>query len=131
MIDSMLSQLGGSGVKMATGSYVGDGTYGPDNPNTLTFEFAPKLFIFNGYTLDNVVQLSDSGCPTKPINMDFVGTSYTPFNLGARGANFAMYIKKSSDGKTITWYSTEGTYDSGYDAQQNISGATYRYTAIG
>lgn len=32
-------------VKMETGSYVGTGTYGADNPNELTFPFEPKLVI--------------------------------------------------------------------------------------
>ena len=31
------------GTQIATGSYVGTGTYGASNPNTLTFDFEPKL----------------------------------------------------------------------------------------
>ena len=39
-----------AGVKIATGSYTGDGTYGSDHPNTLTFPFTPKVvFLFNAY----------------------------------------------------------------------------------
>ena len=39
-----------AGVKIATGSYTGDGTYGSDHPNTLTFPFTPKVvFLFNCY----------------------------------------------------------------------------------
>ena len=32
-------------VRIATGSYVGTGTYGASNPCSLTFDFAPKLLI--------------------------------------------------------------------------------------
>lgn len=48
-----------NGVKVATGSYVGTGTYGSKNPCSLTFDFKPKLIFMwqdvlsskNGYTL--------------------------------------------------------------------------------
>lgn len=44
-------QIGGF-HKMTTGSYVGSGTYGIDNPNKLTFDFEPKMVVIytNGYT---------------------------------------------------------------------------------
>ena len=31
------------------GSYAGTGQYGPENPNTLTFDFAPRVVILFGY----------------------------------------------------------------------------------
>ena len=34
-------------AKIQTGSYVGTGTYGASNPNSLTFNFMPKLFIIS------------------------------------------------------------------------------------
>lgn len=44
----------GDGARIATGSYVGTGTYGSGNPNTLTFEFEPKIVIVyeENYRLD-------------------------------------------------------------------------------
>ena len=42
-----LGQIGEGMAKIETGSYVGTGTYGSSNPNSLTFEFAPKVvFIY-------------------------------------------------------------------------------------
>ena len=35
-------------AKIQTGSYIGTGTYGSNNPNTLTFDFEPKLLIVSG-----------------------------------------------------------------------------------
>ena len=42
-----LGQIGEGMTKIETGSYVGTGTYGKKNPNSLTFGFAPKVvFIY-------------------------------------------------------------------------------------
>ena len=42
--------------KIATGSYTGTGTYGSSNPNSLTFEFDPKIvFVYHaisGFQID-------------------------------------------------------------------------------
>lgn len=38
-----------SSVKIETGSYVGTGTYGSSNPNSLTFGFQPKIIIINQF----------------------------------------------------------------------------------
>lgn len=42
IINASLPSSGG--VKLASGSYVGTGTYGVDNKNTVNVGFAPKLF---------------------------------------------------------------------------------------
>lgn len=34
-----------AGVQIATGSYVGTGKYGSSNPNSLAFEFKPKIVV--------------------------------------------------------------------------------------
>ena len=34
---------GMGGVKIASGSYVGTGTYGVNNPTRITFDFTPKF----------------------------------------------------------------------------------------
>ena len=44
IINASLPSSGG--VKLASGSYVGTGTYGVDNKNTVNVGFAPKLFLF-------------------------------------------------------------------------------------
>lgn len=100
------------GVQIATGSYVGTGTYGSANPNTLTFEFEPKLVI---------VRSSGTGFPfgfsavsdSTVIHPD--GTQNTSYNISAEWS-----------GKAVTWYSTYDSY-----AQYNASGTEYYYIAIG
>ena len=40
---SLVKAEDAKGVKIAAGSYVGTGTYGSSNPNSLTFDFVPKI----------------------------------------------------------------------------------------
>ena len=45
-LEALLAALKQAGaVQIATGSYVGTGTYGADHPCSLTFDFSPKLVI--------------------------------------------------------------------------------------
>ena len=45
-IDSILK----NSAKIQTGSYVGTGTYGENNPCTLTFDFIPEVFFIQNLT---------------------------------------------------------------------------------
>ena len=46
MLEALLAALKQAGaVQIATGSYVGTGTYGADHPCSLTFDFVPKEVI--------------------------------------------------------------------------------------
>ena len=45
-ISDVLAQLG-TKARIQTGSYVGTGTYGADNPCSLTFDFVPKFLCIN------------------------------------------------------------------------------------
>lgn len=118
------------GVKIATGSYKGTGTYGASNPNSLTFEFEPKLvFMFKDKF---PVYGSVSSTTSYPVYGTTIGmtTTYSRslFNIYGRrsGDDYYLYAKKSSDGKTLSWY-----HEARADDQMNDSGVTYRYIAIG
>lgn len=118
------------GVKIATGSYTGTGTYGASNPNSLTFEFEPKLvFMFKDKF---PVYGSASSTTSYPVYGTTIGmtTTYSRslFNIYGRrsGDDYYLYAKKSSDGKTLSWY-----HEADARAQINDSGVTYRYIAIG
>lgn len=95
-------------ARIETGSYVGTGTYGSANPNTLTFEFAPK-FVF----------VSSGGG----------GSSYF---LWVQGCNKTSgeYNDDSSvvvvSGNTLSWYNPVNN-----TSQRNVKGWTYYYIAIG
>lgn len=110
-----IGQLG-SFARMETGSYIGTGKYGADNPNSLTFKFVPKfvlIFWAEGGNPNNAMAfLSADG-----------GISYKPG--GSNGQWFyASGIEVKITGTTITWYA------SSLQIQMNGS-VKYQYLAIG
>lgn len=96
------------GVKIATGSYTGTGTYGASNPNSLTFAFEPKLVFITGNSG------SDRGIFILGQGRGELSSSYVTF-----------YILSS--GKNMSWYSNSGSAQS----QLNMNNQTYYYVAIG
>lgn len=97
--------------KIETGSYVGTGTYGVDNPNTLTFGFAPKFVIVytNGVSTGNQVILFNPAITAIGFNQ-----------------NSGWGLSLSWNENSVSWYHEE------YASQQfNASETTYYYYAIG
>lgn len=114
--------------KIATGSYVGTGTYGQNNPNTLTFDFTPKLWGILCYT--------QSGAPTLvtvtfrvPFGLDVTGGQ--KYLVAFRGSNLCD-IQVHYIGQTAYWnaYDYPGSSPSATE-QFNEVGCTYYYVAIG
>ena len=102
-----LGQLGNK-MRIETGSYVGTGKYGKNNPNTLTFGFEPKFVII--------------GMDRGGIYIDF----YFWGNIGLSGANnYASENIVSISNHTMSWY-----HPSDVSGQLNSSGREYRYIAI-
>ncbi len=95
-----------------TGSYVGTGTYGASNPNSLTFRGVPVFVLV--YTYAGTVNTSNFCfmCTDMLSGFTHYGTQ-TPYGLGV-----------SLSGKTVSWY--------GYGAtqQHNVNGVTYHYFAL-
>ncbi len=114
-------------VHIATGSYIGTGTYGSNNPNSLTFDFEPKLVMIygikQGTELTNLLHVTGTiyAIPTETLT-----TTYTRY-FGFGTKNYT-YGKKSDDGKMIYWYSTNSSSDQRNESNQN---AQYYYLAIG
>ena len=105
-------------AKIQTVSYIGTGTYGASNSNSITFSFAPRIIFMrdsNGSTI------------YYPVFPQLLSTSYAE-RLGFISSS-RFYIKKSSDGKTFTWYSDSST-NPAMD-QCNSSGWTYACCAVG
>ena len=109
------------GPQIATGSYFGTGTYGTSNPNTLTFDFVPKLVIIKG------VQ------PTVFINPSTDGCTWIDSCKG--GEYHATW-----NGNTLSWWGGDSDYwygggsstsDTEADGQLNEARVVYRYLAIG
>ena len=146
MIMNGLSQGGGSDSRVPviyTTSYVGTGTSGQNNPNTLTFDFVPEfIWIYAIYqsnktnesqrTFESLLRCKiTSSSNDGPTNFPFcmcanLTTNYEKYK-GFMYVNAPEYFftKKSEDGKTISWY-----YNATYGAMEqfNRNDQYYNYT---
>ena len=102
-------------VHIETGSYAGTGTYGESNPNSLTFDFEPKIVFLRQRVSDTI--------SSKILSVLTYGNSST-YNV--EGTSSHYYITVNWNGKTVSWYSNQ---ESSY--QMNGSKTTYSYVAIG
>ena len=100
------------GVKIATGSYTGTGTYGASNPNSLTFEFEPKLVFISS---------KDQNPPVCAFAINGQ-TTFSKTNIG----DSSQTSRCSFSGNSFTWYN--GRY---VDIQFNMLDRIYYYVAIG
>ena len=110
-----MGQLGNK-AQIETGSYVGTGKYGKNNPNTLTFEFVPKVvFIYEnpGSNLHSVALLFPGGCGLG-------GRQLLPSSSAS-----VMGISCIFNENSISWYQN-------YALEQfNGNGVSYAYIALG
>lgn len=102
--------------KIETGSYVGTGTYGANNPNTLTFGFKPKM-VFMTDGRDNFDERYTMFFPwiesLKTINIFKVSQNDYQLNT-------------TISGNTISWFTTSNA-----SFQWNEANRKYCYLAIG
>lgn len=121
-----------AGSRVILGSYVGTGKTGKSNPNHITLAEPFKLLCIYGIQdTDSYTSISDSDiCNIIPSSI--IPTEYTSgfgFGMGYNYNPRDTYGKKSTDGKTFSWY-----YDlspSGAESVQfNQSGTVYHYYAI-
>lgn len=113
--------------RVVFGSYVGTGKYGERYPNSITFDFAPKFVcvsINDGVVVDTSAIDKTTGA--------FV-TAWATAPSWSQGFGYSTKSKgrKSTDGKTISWYTKEDNDAYGPKYQLNESGKTYYYMAIG
>lgn len=97
-------------TRVATGSYDGAGKKGANYPNTLTFDFEPKLVIVS--------------CGAGHLIMV---SGEDEFEYAPQGSVASYAMKMAVNGKTISWYTLNG--EVGH--QFNNSATTYQYIAIG
>ena len=108
-------------VSIETGSYVGTGTFGPDNPNTLTFPFKPDILIIQKRYQE----------PSANTNLSFAiisaesGFATNQF-LNGKNPNGFFTLWVTSTENSISWYAGPSA-----GAQQNGQNISYYYTAIG
>lgn len=159
-VDGALKTLAGTALglaKIATGSYVGTGLYGENNPVELTFDFEPKMLVIipanpNNRTYANYsVSLGQSSIPAFLMtkDMEYALTHYHGSFVNQQADTGAAGYQKLllTWGKTVSFYSNnlwtdeeDGTQsaftlcadtDHIIKAQFNVEGATYYYVAIG
>ena len=107
----------GDKTSIETGSYVGTGTYGSGNPNTLTFRFEPK---FVHIQAGNIGKEDSSG-----FKFAFFVLGTKGFSIGPGSANELYNLNAKFDGNTLSWYL-------GNAAQQlNTKKANYFFIALG
>lgn len=121
--------------QIVTGSYVGTGAAGIDNPNSLTFDKPPKWLVIceaNG----RPIRINQSSVVRNYEGMlDGLTTEYQAnvWGISTDGWSSAK-AKVSADRKTVYWYasgfSTEEHPTRDATAQLNDSGETFRYMAI-
>lgn len=101
--------------KIETGSYVGTGTKGPNNPCSVTFNFVPKFVA--------VIGTGSWLFLRQGIKGNYPGS-------GDRGGVNNVVTSGMND-KTITWYVNNTTTTNYEQYQCNTAGVTYNYIALG
>jgi hypothetical protein len=106
------------------GSYVGTGTYGSDNKNSLTFGFVPKLLIID----DGDRCYTENGSAYALARQLLLVNGITSMNVGKfyDGGVWQIVNMNITWGATVSWYTS---YTARF--QNNQSGKTYKYVAIG
>lgn len=119
-------------IKIEMGSYTGTGKNGSQNPNSLTFSFAPKFVWFTSYaynaSTDLLLHCTIQG--NNVVDMTSLTTEYIdgvgPRRTTTNSSNHSSAAKKSEDGKTLSWYASLNA-----DTQMNTANRVYNYIAIG
>ena len=101
-------------AQICTGSYVGTGTYGEDDPTEITFPFVPDLWGILGYFTNNKRSWVRGQSQLVPWGISATGLFTT---AGSATTNF--------DGTTASLYS-----DTGADYQGNGNNQIYYYIGI-
>lgn len=110
-LDTANLALSGGGVKIATGSYTGDGDSGASNPVKLDFDFEPLIVILNTQTTNTFNSGPVQYMLTRP-------STILGFNSVRPG--------------TVVWSSTSVSfYNTGAEYMFNTYGEQYSYIAIG
>ena len=119
-----LGQLGNM-AQIATGSYMGTGTYGNSNPNTLTFNFKPKYVLIYG-TLTS----GRNGITGYVFPCLFLTNVYTQYAYISNSITNEYSWAKVNE-NTLSWYSSVDNASNAQNQQANNNNYTYYYIAIG
>ena len=107
---------------VTTGTYMGTGTYGENNPNKITFEKTPKTIIISTINLDT---------NNYAVSMVLVnGCEYSGFSsyVGANKQGQSLVMNKinwKNEGRLVEWYTNSDSAN-----QMNGLNVEYKYIAI-
>ena len=122
-----------AGAKVILGSYVGTGKSGKSNPNQITLAAPFKILCIYGMQWpDSYRSIDNSGTGETSVIIpgSIIPTEYTSgFGFFYSSNSRDSYGKKSTDGKTFSWYFDLTTPDATSE-QLNASGTVYYYYAI-
>jgi hypothetical protein len=113
-LTSSVKGIASSGLKIATGSYTGNGYSGSDSPNSLSFDFEPKVVFLQDVS-------AEFSCPV------IWHKGVTILTLGLNGSNQTKQLQFSLNGNTLQWYYPLQESDT----QLNESGKVYHWVALG
>lgn len=107
-----------------TGQYTGTGTYGKNNPISVTFPFEAIAFIMpQNFSFDYSTDQFSLYVPL--ILGSCLENDYKVFYYNTSGGKSSLNMKISEDKKTISWYGLGNT------GQMNRTNVVYRFAAIG
>ena len=104
--------------RIETGSYVGTGTYGETNPNSLTFGFEPKVVI-----------ITKTGTYTSGYVFALMRGIEQISTISASSTTAISYF--SWNGNTVSWYNSNSNASTARSYQLNENNVRYYYFALG
>ena len=106
--------------RIETGTYVGTGLYGAENPNSLSFDFEPRVLIITGHALRAV-----NGHGTQTVIFQKPLTSYVYGEDNDYGGTITEW------GTTVSWWASYASYShQSYGQYNQLNGADYNYNYI-
>ncbi len=108
--------------KIATGSYIGTGTSGKDNPNELTFDFVPKFL-----AIWNIIATNNSTIGSCECFM----TCDMPLGETIYHSEDRKYLKLLEWGTIIKWYGPDANNQLNIKPTDEVNIPKYYYFAIG
>lgn len=124
--EDLMSAAGRAKIELK--SYTGAGVSGEDNACSVTFSFAPKVFIMLCCHSSDTALVDANESYFRYELASRLTTSYTRYRgfLASTSGTSSAYAKKSSDGRTIYWYHANNP-----SYQYNAIDTTYYVLAIG
>ena len=112
-------------AKIAVGSYVGDGTSGQADYNSLTIGFTPKIVFIHGVGAAGGLGILNVA---STVGASYVGDNSSDDGTAMSGF-YACALTVEATSTVVRWYSEASS--NGARAQLNTNSAVYTYLAIG